>query len=146
MSASTESPGTTHNYVDEKGRGEPVTGSETHNGDRRASKAMGEKSPGVARVEAISSVLTTKDRIALFSSVFLIAYAYGLDGTLRVSTPLIPRSLSSVWSGRFSATPLADETIFPRPLLLCSSFRCLNCTDFFSIHTNQQRSPTYKCR
>lgn len=83
MSASTESPDATHTDVDEKGRGQPVTSNDADIADRRASKAMGEKSPGVLRVEAISSVLTTKDRIALFSSVFLISYAYGLDGTLR---------------------------------------------------------------
>lgn len=41
------------------------------------------KSPGVRRVEALSSVLTTKDRIFIFFGVFLVAYAYGLDGTLR---------------------------------------------------------------
>lgn len=41
------------------------------------------KSPGVIRVEAISSVITTTDRIFIFLSVFLVAYAYGLDGTVR---------------------------------------------------------------
>lgn len=41
------------------------------------------KSPGVARVEAISSVMNMVDRIFIFLGVFLIAYVYGLDGTLR---------------------------------------------------------------
>ncbi|KAL1310483.1 hypothetical protein AAFC00_000773 [Neodothiora populina] len=44
---------------------------------------MGEKSPGVARIEAISKHMTLYNRVALFISVFLIAYAYGLDGTIR---------------------------------------------------------------
>ncbi|POR32101.1 Siderophore iron transporter 1 [Tolypocladium paradoxum] len=41
------------------------------------------KSPGVARVEALSSAITFTDRIFIFLGVFLVAYAYGLDGTLR---------------------------------------------------------------
>jgi MFS transporter, SIT family, siderophore-iron:H+ symporter len=44
---------------------------------------LGAKSPGVARIEAISSTLTKIDRLCLFIGVFLIAYAYGLDGTVR---------------------------------------------------------------
>lgn len=43
------------------------------------------KSPGVVRIEAISSVITTTDRWFIFFGVFIIAYAYGLDGTLRYS-------------------------------------------------------------
>jgi MFS transporter, SIT family, siderophore-iron:H+ symporter len=44
---------------------------------------LGAKSPGVQRIEAISQTFTKLDRIFLFIGVFLIAYAYGLDGTLR---------------------------------------------------------------
>lgn len=44
---------------------------------------IGAKSPGVARIEAVASQLTLADRIFLFFGVFLIAYAYGLDGTVR---------------------------------------------------------------
>jgi hypothetical protein len=44
---------------------------------------VGKKSPGVLRMEALSAHISSKDRIAIFLSVFLIAYAYGLDGTLR---------------------------------------------------------------
>ena len=40
-------------------------------------------SPGVARIEAIRRNITLGDRIALFIGVFLIAYAYGLDGQIR---------------------------------------------------------------
>ncbi|KAF4122977.1 MFS transporter, SIT family, siderophore-iron:H+ symporter [Geosmithia morbida] len=43
------------------------------------------KSPGVQRIEAISSVITRADRVGIFFGVFLVAYAYGLDGTLRYS-------------------------------------------------------------
>ena len=42
-------------------------------------------SPGVKRIEAISTCMTRNDRIFIFISVFLIAYAYGLDGTVRYS-------------------------------------------------------------
>src|SRR4051794_33276411 len=44
---------------------------------------IGKKSPGVARIEAVSSQLTLGDRIFLFLGVFLVAYPYGLDGTVR---------------------------------------------------------------
>lgn len=44
---------------------------------------LGENSPGVRRIEIISSHFRLVDRIFLFLSVFLIAYVYGLDGTVR---------------------------------------------------------------
>ncbi|KAE9569200.1 Siderophore iron transporter 1 [Colletotrichum fructicola] len=44
---------------------------------------MGEKSPGVVRIEALSQAMTRVDRVFIFFGVFLVAYAYGLDGTLR---------------------------------------------------------------
>jgi SIT family siderophore-iron:H+ symporter-like MFS transporter len=50
---------------------------------RRSSVSVDEKSPGVRRIEALSAVLTTADRIAIFFGVFLVAFAYGLDGVLR---------------------------------------------------------------
>ncbi|CAJ0552205.1 Ff.00g061840.m01.CDS01 [Fusarium sp. VM40] len=40
-------------------------------------------SPGVQRIKAMSEVITFTDRIFIFFGVFLIAYAYGLDGTVR---------------------------------------------------------------
>lgn len=45
--------------------------------------ARGVKSPGVARIEAISASLTMGDRVMIFASAFILAYAYGLDGGLR---------------------------------------------------------------
>lgn len=44
---------------------------------------LGEGSPGVHRIEIINSHFRLFDRICLFASVFLIAYVYGLDGTVR---------------------------------------------------------------
>ncbi|KAH6842701.1 major facilitator superfamily domain-containing protein [Chaetomium sp. MPI-CAGE-AT-0009] len=42
-----------------------------------------DKSPGVRRAEALAAVLTTTDRVFIFLGVFLVAFAYGLDGTVR---------------------------------------------------------------
>ncbi len=44
---------------------------------------LGKKSPGVQRIEAISAHFTLTNRIFVFFGVFLIAYAYGLDGITR---------------------------------------------------------------
>jgi SIT family siderophore-iron:H+ symporter-like MFS transporter len=44
---------------------------------------LGEGSPGVRRIEIITSHFGLIDRIFLFASVFLVAYVYGLDGTVR---------------------------------------------------------------
>lgn len=41
------------------------------------------KSPGAARIKAIYSSLTNVERAAIFSSIFLIGFAYGLDNLLR---------------------------------------------------------------
>lgn len=43
----------------------------------------GAKSPGVARIEAINAHMTFANRILIGFGVFLIAYAYGLDSTIR---------------------------------------------------------------
>ena len=55
------------------------------NDDTRVSIDSAEEitSPGVARIEAINRNITIGDRVALFIGVFLIAYAYGLDGQIR---------------------------------------------------------------
>lgn len=44
---------------------------------------LGAKSPGVARIEALSAHFTLWDRVALFVGVFIIAYSYSLDSTIR---------------------------------------------------------------
>ncbi|KAK1921029.1 putative Siderochrome-iron uptake transporter [Papiliotrema laurentii] len=45
--------------------------------------AFGDKSPGVRRIEAIARCFTSWHKYVLFFTIFLIAYAYGLDLTLR---------------------------------------------------------------
>ncbi|WVO20323.1 uncharacterized protein IAS62_001617 [Cryptococcus decagattii] len=55
--------------------------SNTKNADD--STAFGEKSPGVRRIELIAASFTTWHRWVLFISVFLMAYSYGLDGSVR---------------------------------------------------------------
>lgn len=44
---------------------------------------LGKGSPGVRRIEMISSHFRMVDRVFLFLAIFLIAYVYGLDGTVR---------------------------------------------------------------
>ncbi|KAG5928852.1 hypothetical protein E4U42_007830 [Claviceps africana] len=60
------------------------------------------RSPGVVRVEAISSVITTLDRFFIFIGIFLLAYVYGLDGTLRYAYQ--PTATSSFGEHSLSAT------------------------------------------
>jgi len=44
---------------------------------------LGKGSPGVRRIEVITSHFRMLDRVCLFIAIFLIAYVYGLDGTVR---------------------------------------------------------------
>ena len=44
---------------------------------------MGTKSPGVARIEALNAHTSFVNRCCIFFGLFIVAYAYGLDGTLR---------------------------------------------------------------
>lgn len=46
---------------------------------------LDKESPGVKRVEIISSHIHLIDRVFLFSSIFLIAYVYGLDNQVRLT-------------------------------------------------------------
>lgn len=55
----------------------------THAAPAQDVQLLGEGSPGVHRIEIINSHFRLFDRICLFASVFLIAYVYGLDGTVR---------------------------------------------------------------
>ncbi|CAL5869856.1 uncharacterized protein PFLUO_LOCUS4087 [Penicillium psychrofluorescens] len=55
---------------------------ENSNG-RLTPSLFGAKSPGVARIEAINAQLTRKDRFLIFIGIFLVGYAYGLDGQVR---------------------------------------------------------------
>ena len=51
---------------------------------------LGAKSPGVRRIEALSTQFTTLDRVFISMGVFLIAYAYGLDGSVRYTYQVWP--------------------------------------------------------
>jgi SIT family siderophore-iron:H+ symporter-like MFS transporter len=66
--------------IDEKAPREPENAPVT---TQDGTPLLGKKSPGVERVEAIAKHITLVNRIFIFLGVFLIAYAYGLDGTLR---------------------------------------------------------------
>ena len=55
----------------------------SHSGGGDDSRRRGAQSAGVARMEIISSRLTTPQRVFLFLSIFLIGYAYGLESQLR---------------------------------------------------------------
>lgn len=55
---------------------------EPEDGERNA-PIIGSQSPGVARIEALNAHTSLANRCCIFFSLFLIAYAYGLDGTLR---------------------------------------------------------------
>ncbi|KAM0433879.1 hypothetical protein ACHAPT_003822 [Fusarium lateritium] len=91
-------------------------------------------SPGVVRIKAMSEVITFADRIFIFFGVFLIAYAYGLDGTIRyVYQPLATDTfhahslLSSVNTLRSVIAAAAQPTagkiadVFGRVELICLS-------------------------
>ncbi|RFU78360.1 ferrioxamine b transporter [Trichoderma arundinaceum] len=72
------------NPAAEKTASPVVSKDHEHEADRSAADIVKNiKSPGVARIEAISGAITFTDRIFIFLSVFLVAYCYGLDGTLR---------------------------------------------------------------
>ena len=65
-------------YVEEKA---PVTSDSRPR--ERPNDLLSNESPGVQRIEAIAAHITFQNRVAIFASVFLIAYAYSLDGTVR---------------------------------------------------------------
>lgn len=75
MGAMTEKP------VPQPPDAERAAGSDDHHDDGTA--LIGKTSPGVRRIEAISRHFSGRDRWFLFAAVFLVAYVYGLDGTLR---------------------------------------------------------------
>jgi SIT family siderophore-iron:H+ symporter-like MFS transporter len=61
----------------------PAKAADVVRADGSGDVVVEEKSPGVRRIEAISSCFTSWHKWTLFISIFLVAYAYGLDGTLR---------------------------------------------------------------
>lgn len=54
-------------------------GSSSHEGHHH----LKEKSPGVARIEAIAACLTPVTRTVLFAGIFFLGYSFGLDAVLR---------------------------------------------------------------
>ncbi|KFY19524.1 hypothetical protein V493_07924 [Pseudogymnoascus sp. VKM F-4281 (FW-2241)] len=67
----------------DQGPDHDVSDSEPRISDDSSKHIYGSKSLGVKRIEAISAQFTGLDRIILFCSIFLVAYCYGLDGTIR---------------------------------------------------------------
>ncbi|KAF8921902.1 major facilitator superfamily domain-containing protein [Mucidula mucida] len=55
----------------------------TESGSASSVVIIGGDSPGVQRIEAITASFTKWAKVSLFVSIFLVAYAYGLDGTIR---------------------------------------------------------------
>lgn len=83
-------------------KAEPETDVRAHTSEDTLSDQvaiLGNKSPGVARIEAINAHLTSFDRWFLGIGVFLIAYAYGLDGTVRYTYQVIASTLICTASG-----------------------------------------------
>jgi hypothetical protein len=77
------------NYPDLKGPMEATT--------RRPSGALpliGAKSPSVTRIEALNANTSFLNHCCIFFRIFLVAYAFGLDGTLRGRTSPLPRGAS----------------------------------------------------
>lgn len=62
----------------------------TYTEPTREVQLLGEGSPGVRRIEIIASEFRFIDRIFLFGSIFLVAYVYGLDGTVRYTYQVSP--------------------------------------------------------
>ncbi|KAF4970582.1 hypothetical protein FZEAL_10002 [Fusarium zealandicum] len=62
---------------------EPVASREAGHDLSAADAVRDITSPGVLRIKAMSQVITMTDRVLIFIGIFLIAYAYGLDGTVR---------------------------------------------------------------
>lgn len=62
---------------------------------------LGATSPGVKRMEVVAAHLTFINRIFVFLSVFLIAYAYSLDGTIRY-TYQVHSKLNSIRSPKLT--------------------------------------------
>ncbi|CAG5177754.1 uncharacterized protein ALTATR162_LOCUS8362 [Alternaria atra] len=57
--------------------------STANHGSQSPAALPGAKSPGVIRIEALNAHTSFINRCCIFFGIFLVAYAYGLDGTLR---------------------------------------------------------------
>ena len=83
-----------HNPVENSSNGDNV------NQERRSANILGAKSPGVQRIEAVSRHIQNPDRIVIFIGIFLVAYAYGLDGMIRYTYQVRFSVYSSNMPGR----------------------------------------------
>ncbi|KAK0648047.1 major facilitator superfamily domain-containing protein [Cercophora newfieldiana] len=63
--------------------GKPAAQPAPEDGGSDSSLSVDQKSPGVRRAEALAAVLTRWDRFFIFFGIFLLAFAYDLDGILR---------------------------------------------------------------
>ena len=89
---------------------------------------IGAKSPGVSRIEAISEHITLTNRIFIFFGVFLIAYAYGLDGTVRYTYQ--PIATSSMGGHSLLATINVVRAVIAAVAQVCvSTSRHFLCAD-----------------
>ena len=78
---------------------------------------IGEKSAGVARIEAISATFTKWTSVMLFTSIFLVAYCYGLDGQTRYTVRCCICTLDSADHSLGSIKQLQQRLILS---MLCS--------------------------
>ena len=74
-----------HDGNKEESKGQDVRETADTQNTTPSAHLLGAKSPGVQRVEAISQHFRLGDRVLFFFGIFLIAYAYGLDGMLRTT-------------------------------------------------------------
>ncbi|RMZ82107.1 hypothetical protein DV737_g2179, partial [Chaetothyriales sp. CBS 132003] len=84
----------------------------------------GKESPGVARVEAISSVITLTDRVFIFFGVFLVAYVYQPTATASFSQHSLLATvnvLRAVIAAAAQPTTAKLADVFGRVELVCLS-------------------------
>ena len=89
---------------------------------------VGETSPGVRRIQAIAKHITRLDRIFIFVSIFIIAYCYGLDNTLRyVYQVRLPDIESETATDKIQA--VCNCILFPAlPAGICQRYSCCYCS------------------
>lgn len=87
--------------------------------DHDTKSLIGAKSPGVTRIEAIAEHITLTNRIFIFFGVFLIAYAYGLDGTVRYTYQ--PIATSSMGGHSLLATINVVRAVIAAVAQVCAS-------------------------
>lgn len=117
---------------------------------------LSKESPGVKRIEIISSHIHLTDRIFLFSSIFLIAYVYGLDNQARqtyqvpscnFSCAIRPRierisdSCVNMTASGHSRIPTTQSDLDNQRLTRCdcsssTAYSCKNCRCFWQSRSD----------